>query len=91
MLHLDRARLGLGRAPGALATAVAGYTVLTLIGMVVYGAEPWARYGETFWVYFSLFSRLSVFETRDRVVGRGRSSAACRGSTRCRARSRWWS
>ena len=28
-----------------------------------------ARLGETFSVYFNLFSRLSVFETRDRVVG----------------------
>ena len=43
--------------------------MLTLIGMAVYGTEPWARYGETFSVYFNLFSRLSVFETRDRVVG----------------------
>ena len=31
--------------------------------------EPWVRHGETFSVYFNLFSRLSVFETRDRVVG----------------------
>jgi hypothetical protein len=37
--------------------------------MAVYGAEPWARHGETFSVYFNLFSRMSVFETRDRVVG----------------------
>ncbi len=60
---------GWGEEPGTLATAVAGYTVLTLIAMAVYGAEAWARHGETFSVYFNLFSRLSVFETRDRVVG----------------------
>ena len=60
---------GWGEEPATLATAVAVYTVLTLGAMAVYGAEPWSRHGETFSVYFNLFSRLSVFETRDRVVG----------------------
>ena len=60
---------GWGEHPQTLATAVAGYSVLTLAAMAVYGVEPWARWGETFSVYFNLFSRLSVFETRDRVVG----------------------
>jgi hypothetical protein len=60
---------GWGEHPQTLATAVAGYSVLTLAAMAVYGVEPWARRGETFSVYYNLFSRLSVFETRDRVVG----------------------
>ena len=60
---------GWGEQPATLATAVAGYSVLTLAAMAVYGVEPWSRCGETFSVYFNLFSRLSVFETRDRVVG----------------------
>jgi hypothetical protein len=60
---------GWGEAPATLATAVAGYTVITLVAMALYGAEAWSRHGETFGVYFNLFSRLSVFETRDRVVG----------------------
>jgi hypothetical protein len=60
---------GWGEEPATLATAVAGYTVLTLIFMGVYGVEPWTRTGETFSVYFNLFSRLSIFETRDHVVG----------------------
>jgi hypothetical protein len=60
---------GWGEEPATLATAVAAYTVLTLIAMAVYGADAWSRHGETFSVYFNLFSRLSVFETRDRVVG----------------------
>jgi len=55
--------------PATLATAVVGYSLLTLAAMAVYGVEPWTRCGETFSVYFNLFSRLSVFETRDRVVG----------------------
>jgi hypothetical protein len=60
---------GWGEHPQTLATAVAGYSVLTLAAMAVYGVEPWARGGESFSVYFNLFSRLSVFETRERVVG----------------------
>ncbi len=60
---------GWGEHPQTLATAVVGYSVLTLAAMAIYGAEPWARRGEAFSVYFNLFSRLSVFETRDRVVG----------------------
>jgi hypothetical protein len=60
---------GWGEEPATLATAVAGYSVLTLIFMGVFGVEAWSRLGETFSVYFNLFSRLSVFETRDRVVG----------------------
>ena len=60
---------GWGEEPATLATAVLAYSVLTLVAMGVYGVEPWARHGETFSVYFNLFSRISVFETRDRVVG----------------------
>ena len=60
---------GWGEHPATLAAAVTGYSVLTLAAMGVYGVEPWARHGEAFSVYFNLFSRMSVFETRDRVVG----------------------
>jgi hypothetical protein len=58
-----------GEQPGTLVTAALGYTVLTLIAQVVWGVESWTRYGETFSVYFNLLSRISVVETRDRVVG----------------------
>ena len=37
--------------------------------MAVYGVETWADRGETFSVYYNLFSRISPFETRDRVSG----------------------
>ena len=60
---------GWGEEPATLATAVLAYSVLTLVAMAVYGVEPWTRHGEAFSVYFNLFSRISVFETRDRVVG----------------------
>lgn len=60
---------GWGEQPALLVTAALGYTVLTLIAQIVWGVESWTRYGETFAVYYNLFSRISPFETRDRVVG----------------------
>jgi hypothetical protein len=60
---------GWGEDPGLLVTAALGYTILTLIAQVVWGVETWTRYGETFAVYFNLFSRISPVETRERVVG----------------------
>ena len=67
-LHVDRARLGLGRA--ARDARLRGGRLQRRSRSRrwrVYGVEPWARHGETFSVYFNLFSRMSVFETRDRV------------------------
>jgi hypothetical protein len=58
-----------GQDPRMLVTAICGYSVLTWVAMAVYGVETWAACGETFSVYFNLFSRISPFETRDRVVG----------------------
>jgi hypothetical protein len=55
--------------PPMLATAIVGYTALTLIAQAVYGVETWTERGEAFAVYFNLFARLSIFETRDGVVG----------------------
>jgi hypothetical protein len=60
---------GWGENPAMLVTAVLGYTVLTLAAQVYFGVDTWSRYGETFSVYFNLFARMSVFETRDGVVG----------------------
>jgi hypothetical protein len=52
-----------------LTTAVVGYTVVALAAQAVWGVETWTRRGEAFSVYYNLFSRISAFETRDRVVG----------------------
>src|SRR5215218_1046155 len=60
---------GWGEVPGDLTTAVVVYTVYTLAMQAVFGTEAWTRGGEAFAVYFNLFSRLSVWETRDRLVG----------------------
>lgn len=58
-----------GRSPDSVAIATLVYSAATFVGMALYGVEPWMRRGEAFSVYFNLFSRLSLFETRERVVG----------------------
>ncbi len=60
---------GWGEAPVDLTNAAVGYTVYTLAMQALFGTEAWTRHGEGFAVYFSLFARLSPWETRDRVVG----------------------
>jgi hypothetical protein len=60
---------GWGELPATLVTAALVYTAITFGAMAVYGFEAWTRWGEAFSVYFNLFSRMSVFERRDRVVG----------------------
>jgi hypothetical protein len=58
-----------GDKPQTLAIAALVYSAITFIGMALYGVERWCDRGEAFSVYFNLFSRISVFETRDREVG----------------------
>jgi hypothetical protein len=60
---------GWGEVPGDLTTAAVVYTVYTIAMQAVFGTETWTRNGEAFAVYFNLFSRISVWETRDREVG----------------------
>jgi hypothetical protein len=60
---------GWGDHPARLVTAALVYTVGTLAAQYVYGVETWSRRGEAFAVYYNLFSRMSIFETRDAVVG----------------------
>ena len=60
---------GWGEVPGDLTTAAVGYTVYTLAMQAVFGTDTWTERGEAFAVYFNLFSRISIWETRDRVVG----------------------
>jgi hypothetical protein len=60
---------GWGDHPATLVTAALGYTVLTLGAQCVWGVEQWSRHGEAFSVYYNLFSRMSIFETRDGVLG----------------------
>jgi hypothetical protein len=55
---------GWGDHPARLATAAVLYTCGTLAFQYVYGVDTWQRRGEAFAVYYNLFSRLSVWETR---------------------------
>ena len=55
--------------PATLASAVLGYSVVTLAAQTVWGVEPWTKRGEGFSVYFNFIARISVVETRDRIVG----------------------
>ena len=55
--------------PRTVGSLIVGYTIVTLAAQAVWGVETWTRRGESFSVYFNLFSRLSPFETRDGVVG----------------------
>jgi hypothetical protein len=58
-----------GDRPENLAIAVLIYSAATFIAMALYGVEAWCDRGEAFSVYFNLFSRISVFETRGRELG----------------------
>ena len=55
--------------PSTVAIATLVYSVLTFIGMALYGVDAWTTRGEAFSVYFNLFSRLAIFETREGVLG----------------------
>jgi hypothetical protein len=58
-----------GNRPENVAIATLVYSALTFVAMALYGVETWISRGEAFSVYFNLFSRISMIETRDRVVG----------------------
>jgi hypothetical protein len=54
--------------PSQLAVMALAYAAAQLVGMSLYGVEPWERRGDAFAVYFNLFARLSPFDLRDRRV-----------------------
>ena len=55
--------------PAMLATAIVGYTVLTLAAQVYFGVDAWTRQGEGFSVYFNFFARMSALEVREGKLG----------------------
>jgi hypothetical protein len=55
--------------PQKVAIATLVYTGATLVAMSLYGVDAWMERGETFSVYFNLFSRISPLAIRDRVLG----------------------
>ncbi len=48
-----------GQDPSALALCMLGYTAVMLVGMTLFGVEPWTRNADAFSVYFGLFAGLS--------------------------------
>jgi hypothetical protein len=54
--------------PSQLAIMALAYAATQLVGMSLYGVEPWERRGDAFAVYFNLFSRLSPLDLRNRRV-----------------------
>jgi hypothetical protein len=58
-----------GDQPQTIATAALIYSVITWLGMALYGIDGWANRGETFSVYFNLVARMSVFERRGDEIG----------------------
>jgi hypothetical protein len=60
---------GWGEQPRSLVIAACVYVVAMLAGQARYGVDTWERRADGFAVYFNLFARLSVWETRGRVLG----------------------
>ena len=54
-----------GREPGPLAVLALLYLIVQLVGMSLYGVEPWTRRGDALGAYFSLFARMSVLGRRE--------------------------
>jgi len=61
-----------GISPHDTAVAALVYSVVTFVCMALFGIEEWLRRGETFSVYFGMFSRISVLEAREGRLGRRR-------------------
>ena len=65
-----------GLTPHTVAIATLVYSAYTFVAMALFGAEKWLERGETFSVYFHMFSTLSGFEVRDRTIGLRRPLSA---------------
>jgi hypothetical protein len=55
--------------PHSTAVAALVYSGITLAMMALFGTETWVRRGETFSVYFNMFSQLSPLELREGRLG----------------------
>jgi hypothetical protein len=71
-LYLVYGQTGFGAAgltPHTVAVATLVYSVYTLAAMALFGTERWLERGETFSVYFGMFSRVAPFEVREGRLG----------------------
>jgi hypothetical protein len=58
-----------GLTPHTVAVATLAYSAYTFVAMTLFGVEKWVERGETFSVYFHMFSTLAPFEARDGALG----------------------
>jgi len=65
-----------GLTPHTVAVATLAYTAYTLVAMSLFGTERWLERGETFSVYFGMFSRLAPLEAREGRLGLRRPLAS---------------
>jgi len=65
-----------GLQPRDVAIAAAVYSAYALGGMALFGSERWLERGETFSVYFGMFSRLAPLEVRGWRLGVRRALSA---------------
>ena len=68
--------VAVGLSPNAAANAALYYSTYTLAMMALFGVEKWCARGETFSVYFGMFSQLGIFEARGGELGCRRPLAA---------------
>ncbi|MGD9736681.1 MAG: fenitrothion hydrolase [Solirubrobacterales bacterium] len=68
--------VAVGLEPHAAGVAALVYSAYTLAMMALFGVEEWCRRGETFSVYFGMFSQLAPFGVEDGRIGRRRPLAA---------------
>ena len=57
-----------GDDPGLLALLACAYAAFQLVGMALYGIEPWSQRGDAFGIYFGLFARLAPLDFREGAV-----------------------
>ena len=58
-----------GLQPTTVAVATLAYTAYTLLAMLLFGVETWLERGETFSVYYGMFSQLAPLEVREGRLG----------------------
>ena len=68
--------VSVGLSPQAAGVGALVYSGYTLTMMALFGTETWCRNGETFSVYFGMFSQLGIFSFEDGRLGRRRPFAA---------------
>ena len=75
--------------PRTLAVLALAYAAVQLVGMSLYGIEPWTTRADPFGVYFGPGRRLAPLTVRDRGLSLAAAArAARRSSTRWPGRSR---